>query len=47
MSEAIQDTGYWLSTPVDPDPEWVEQVGEAFAKVASQGDRVAEWYRDR
>jgi len=47
VSEAIQDTAYWLSTPVDPDPEWVDQVGEAFAKVASQGDRVAEWYRDR
>lgn len=42
VSEAIQKTAYWLSTPVDPDPEWVDQVAEAFAKVAANGDRIAE-----
>ena len=41
-SERIHDTCFWLSTPVDPNPEWVEQTGEAFRKVAAQGERLAE-----
>ena len=42
VSERIHDTCFWLSTPVDPNPEWVEQTAEAFEKVARNGPRLAE-----
>ena len=42
VSEQVHNSCFWLTTPVDPDPEWVEQVGRAFAKVAANGDRLAE-----
>ena len=42
ISERIHDTCFWLSTPVAPSPEWVEQIAEGFRKVASQGERLAE-----
>ena len=42
ISEAVHDTCFWLKTPVEPAPEWVEQIGAAFRKVASQGERLAE-----
>ena len=42
VSEAVHDTCFWLSTPVDPSPAWVEQTAEAFRKVASQGGRLAQ-----
>jgi dTDP-4-amino-4,6-dideoxygalactose transaminase len=34
ISERVHDTCFWLSTPVAPSDEWVEQTGAAFAKVA-------------
>ncbi|NPV08560.1 MAG: DegT/DnrJ/EryC1/StrS family aminotransferase [Anaerolineae bacterium] len=42
VSEAIHDTAFWLTTPVDPPEEWVEQTAYAFRKVAEQGERLAE-----
>ena len=42
VSERIHDSCFWLSTPVDPDPEWVEQTAEAFRKVAGAGKRLAQ-----
>ena len=42
VSERIHDTCFWLSAPVDPDPEWVDQTAEAFRKVLAHGDRLAE-----
>lgn len=42
VSEAIHDTAFWLSTPVDPSDEWVEQTAAAFAKVAANGAKVAQ-----
>ncbi len=42
VSERIHDTCFWLSTPVDPNPEWVEQVAAAFRKVVDHADRLAE-----
>lgn len=44
ISERIHDTCFWLTTPVDPDPRWVEQVAEAFRKVVAHADRVARWW---
>ncbi len=41
VSEAIHDTAFWLTTPVDPTDEWVEQTAAAFRKVSEQGDRLA------
>jgi len=42
ISERVHDTCFWLTTPVDPSAEWVEQIAEAFRKVASQGERLVE-----
>lgn len=42
VSERIHDTCFWLSTPVDPNPEWVEQVAAAFRKVVDHADRLKE-----
>jgi perosamine synthetase len=42
ISEKIHDSCFWLTTPVDPSPEWVDQVALAFEKVASNGSRLAE-----
>jgi len=42
VSERIHDTVFWLTTPVDPCDEWVEQTAEAFRKVVAHGDRLAE-----
>jgi perosamine synthetase len=42
VSERIHGTCFWLSTPVDPDPKWVEETAKAFAKVVGNADRVAE-----
>ncbi|HJN17012.1 MAG TPA: DegT/DnrJ/EryC1/StrS family aminotransferase [Armatimonadota bacterium] len=42
ISERVHATCFWLSTPVDPSPEWVDQTAEAFKKVASSGERLAE-----
>ena len=41
ISEAVHGTCFWLSTPVDPSTEWVEQTAEAFRKVAAHGERLA------
>lgn len=42
VSERIHDTCFWLSTPVDPGPAWVDQTAEAFRKVAASGERLSE-----
>ena len=42
VSEHIHDSCFWLSTPVDPGPAWVDQVAAAFAKVTNHGERLAE-----
>jgi perosamine synthetase len=42
VSEAIHDTAFWLTTPVDPSDEWVEQVAVAFRKVVAHGERLDE-----
>ena len=42
VSERVHDTCFWLGTPVDPDPRWVEQVAEAFRKVTTHAGRAAE-----
>ena len=41
ISERVHDSCFWLSTPVDPDPQWVEEVGDAFRKVVENAGRVA------
>jgi dTDP-4-amino-4,6-dideoxygalactose transaminase len=47
VSEAIHDTAFWLTTPVDPPDEWVEQTAAAFRKVASQGPRLAQLAKEQ
>lgn len=42
ISERIHSTCFWLSTPVDPDPIWVEQTAEAFQKVYDNRSRLSE-----
>jgi len=42
ISERVQGSCFWLSTPVNPDPQWVDQVGDAFRKVVENAGRVAE-----
>ena len=42
ISERIHDSCFWLTTPVDPSPEWVDQVAQAFEKLAANGARLAE-----
>ncbi len=40
VTEALADQIFWLTTPVDPDPVWVEQVAAAFKKVVEQAPRL-------
>ena len=47
ISENVHATCFWLSTPVDPSPEWVDQTAEAFRKVAAGGERLAEIAQER
>ena len=47
VSERVHDSCFWLTTPVDPDVRWVEQVGNAFEKVSANGKRLAEISRER
>ena len=47
VSERVHDRCFWLTTPVDPNPTWVEQVGFAFEKVATNGERLAEVAREQ
>jgi dTDP-4-amino-4,6-dideoxygalactose transaminase len=42
VTEALADRVFWLTTPVDPEPAWLEQIGDAFRKVVEQAPRVAE-----
>lgn len=42
VSERVHDTCFWLSTPVDPSDEWLEQNAAAFRKVVEHGPRLAE-----
>lgn len=42
VSERVHDTSFWLSTPVDPTEEWVEQTAAAFRKVVENGPRLVE-----
>jgi len=41
VTERLADQIFWLSTAVDPDPVWLEQVVAAFRKVVAQASRVA------
>jgi dTDP-4-amino-4,6-dideoxygalactose transaminase len=47
VSERVQATCFWLSTPVAPNVEWVEQTAEAFSKVAANRERLAEIAKER
>ncbi len=40
VTEALADQIFWLTTPVDPDPAWLEQVIAAFQKVVDQAPRL-------
>ena len=42
VSERLNRTCFWLQTPVDPDPLWVDQTAAGFAKVAAAGPRMAD-----
>jgi dTDP-4-amino-4,6-dideoxygalactose transaminase len=42
VTEQLADRVFWLSTPVDPDPVWLEQVAAAFRKVVAQAGRLGE-----
>jgi len=42
VSEKLAENVFWLSTPVDPDPAWLEQVAAAFRKVRANVDRLKE-----
>ena len=42
VSEALADQVFWLTTPVDPDPVWLDQVIAAFRKVVDQAPRLAQ-----
>jgi dTDP-4-amino-4,6-dideoxygalactose transaminase len=42
VTEALADQIFWLTTPVDPDPVWLEQVIAAFKKVVDQAPRLRE-----
>ncbi len=42
VSERIHGSAFWIKTPIDPNPEWVEQVGAAFRKVIANAGRLAE-----
>ena len=41
ITERLADQVFWLTTPVDPDPAWLEQIAAAFRKVVEQAPRVA------
>jgi perosamine synthetase len=41
VTERLADQVFWLTTPVDPEPQWLEQVAGAFRKVVEQASRVA------
>ena len=41
VTEALADQIFWLTTPVDPDPVWVEQLGQAFRKVVEAAPHLA------
>jgi len=41
ISESVHATCFWLSTPVDPNPAWVEQTAEAFRKIVAHADRIS------
>ena len=42
VTEQLADQVFWLSTPVEPDPVWLEQVAAAFRKVVAQAGRLGE-----
>ena len=41
VTEALADQIFWLTTPVDPDPVWVEQIIAAFRKVVEAAPHLA------
>jgi perosamine synthetase len=45
VSERLHNTTFWLTTPVDPSDEWLEQVAAAFRKLVEHRDRLAELAR--
>jgi dTDP-4-amino-4,6-dideoxygalactose transaminase len=42
VTEALADQIFWLTTPVDPDPVWLDQVIAAFKKVVDHAPRLRE-----
>lgn len=42
VTERLADRVFWLTTPVDPDPAWLDQIAGAFRKVVAQSGRLAE-----
>jgi dTDP-4-amino-4,6-dideoxygalactose transaminase len=42
VTEALADQIFWLTTPVDPDPAWLDQVAAAFRKVVEHAPRLAQ-----
>jgi len=47
VSERIHATTFWLTTPVDPSEEWVEQTAAAFRKVAEHGERLSKMAKEQ
>jgi dTDP-4-amino-4,6-dideoxygalactose transaminase len=41
VTEALADQVFWLTTPVDPDPRWLDQIVAAFRKVIDQAPHLA------
>ncbi len=42
VSERVHDSCFWLSTPVDPSEDWLEQTAAAVRKVVEHGPRLVE-----
>jgi perosamine synthetase len=40
VTETLADQVFWLTTPVDPEPVWLEQIVTAFRKVVEHAPRL-------
>jgi dTDP-4-amino-4,6-dideoxygalactose transaminase len=40
VTEALAQRVFWLTTPVDPEPQWVEQIAGAFRKVVEHAPEL-------
>jgi len=41
VTEKLADEVFWLTTPVDPDPAWLDQIERAFRKVIERAADLA------